>query len=152
MIPVDSEGRVLVMHRSDKVRSAKNVWSFPSGMHEIDESIATTIERELKEEYGLNALYAQHIGVYENIGGDLEVDEQYHWVINVFAVRVADVTRAINREPDKHDEMVFHSLLKLGDPKFYETYKFHYSYGMWAAANLELIVNTLCQTMRYDLR
>ena len=53
MVPVDLEGRLLVMHRSDKVRSAKNVWSFPSGLHDIGETQEQSVARELLEEYDL---------------------------------------------------------------------------------------------------
>lgn len=128
MFVVDHFGKLLMMHRSNNVRSARNVWSIPTGEHEIGESTSTTIQRELMEEYGLYALDFLLIGQYENIAGDKDhPDEpQYHWVLSLFVVRVGDVTKAINREPDKHDKMEFVDLSILRDSdKFLATYQFH---------------------------
>lgn len=106
MIPVDKTGSVLVMHRSGKVRSARNVWSFPSGLHEVGNLIDDEAKRELHEEYELPVIGTRHIGVYENVAGDADAEEQYHWVITLVAALVAcPVSCAVNREPDKHDDM-----------------------------------------------
>lgn len=107
MIPIDRQGRLLVMHRGPNVRSARNVWSFPSGMHDIGEDILATASRELEEEYGLRVIASKTVGTYENIAGDKDATEHYHWVITVLLVVVDDVTRAINKEPDKHDAIEY---------------------------------------------
>lgn len=131
MIPFDAAEQVLLMHRSDKVRSARNVWSFPSGMHEIGNTLEAEAFRELKEEYDLTGLRSSLLGVYENIGGDPEPGaEQYHWVISVLAVEVVDVTMAVNREPDKHDKMEFTTIGELRRLSF-EKYPFHQSFQEW---------------------
>lgn len=130
MFIVDQFGKLLLMHRSNNVHSARNVWSIPTGTHEIGESVATTIQRELMEEYGLHAQQHRLISQYENIAGDLDHpdDPQYHWVLSLFAVRVTDVTMAINREPEKHDKMEFVPLSILEDDvAFLEKYQFHKS-------------------------
>lgn len=125
---IDKEGLLLLMHRSDKVRSAKNVWSIPSGEHEIGETTSDSICREIFEEYGLEAVKTQMLDLYENIAGDPEPNaEQYHWVISLFLVEVADVTKAINREPDKHDLMVFINYDYLYTDEFLLKYQFHES-------------------------
>lgn len=106
MFVVDQNHRMLIMHRSDKVRSAKNVWSIPSGTHEVGEPIKSTLIRELSEEYGLIGVPGGIIDQYENIAGDAE-PPHYHWVISLYPILVDDVTQAQNREPDKHDKMEF---------------------------------------------
>jgi 8-oxo-dGTP pyrophosphatase MutT (NUDIX family) len=141
MIVVDKLGKVLVMHRSEKVRSAPNVWSFPTGMQEFGQSIVETAERELEEEYGLKAQKVALLGTYENVPGD-----GYHWVLNVMIVLVEDVSVAENKEPDKHDHMVFVDAdFMLSDPvTFLESYEFHQSFSDWFMANLaEIQTKTL---------
>lgn len=132
MIPIDERGEFLVMHRSDKVRSAPSVWSFPSGLHDIGEDVTTACKRELFEEYGLEMIDHELIGVYENIAGDAPDREQYHWVIAMLMVLVSDVRTAVNREPDKHDQMLFLPFRELTRLEFYDEHRFHPSFDAWA--------------------
>lgn len=113
------------MHRSNEVRSAKNVWSIPTGEHELGETSFDCLCRELEEEYGLLPINGTLLDQYENIAGDDPSNEQYHWVLTVFAVEVADVTKAVNKEPEKHDIMEFTPIDYLIDPNFLDNYKFH---------------------------
>lgn len=103
VIPVDKRGRMLVIHRSNRVRSACNVWSFPSELHEIGETCYNAARRALDEELGLQLKQIISLGVYENIAGDSSEQYQYHWVINLFAGLVDDLRDCVNKEPDKHD-------------------------------------------------
>lgn len=128
MVPVDLEGRLLVMHRSDKVRSAKNVWSFPSGLHDIGETQEQSVARELLEEYDLKLRRAAICAVYENIAGDEDGQPQYHWVVSLFVALVDDVTAAVNKEPDKHDKMGVVPYTALALDKFWEEHQFHKSF------------------------
>lgn len=123
MLIMDSCGKVLIMHRSNNVRSARNVWSIPSGEHDIGETIQTCAARELHEEYGLDMLNMTILDQYENIAGD-EAPPHYHWVVSIYGVLVKDVTAAMNKEPDKHDIMKFVSQEEL-IPQFFNEHKFH---------------------------
>lgn len=130
VLPVDTSERLLVMHRTDKVRSAKNVWSFPSGMQEIGENLLDTIKREMEEEYSLKGILGiDYLGQYENM------IDGYHWVITVVVAVYEDVTKAINNEPDKHDQMVFVSIHELLRDEFWTQYQFHSSFHDWACYN-----------------
>lgn len=126
MFVYDESGKVLVMHRSEKVRSARNVWSIPTGTHEIGESIASCLERELMEEFDLQVKHAALLDQYENIAGD-EAPPHYHWVLSVYGVQVEDVTAAANKEPDRHDQMIFVPAADL-TPEFFAEHKFHSSF------------------------
>lgn len=130
MLVYDSQERFLLMHRSKENRSAANVWSFPSGLHDIGETQKECALRELEEEYGLQGETYWPLGVYENIAGDENATQQFHWVITFAAVRVADVTQAVNKEPHKHDVMRTDlTLPDLLDPKaFLELFEFHPSF------------------------
>jgi ADP-ribose pyrophosphatase YjhB (NUDIX family) len=127
--------KYLIMHRSNNVRSARNVWSIPSGEHEIGETIQACAYRELEEEYGLVALDHVLLDQYENIAGD-ESPPHYHWVISLYGIKVEDVTKAINREPDKHDQMIFPTHQEL-NKEFFESHQFHPSLHETLNSNIQ---------------
>lgn len=131
-IPVDHNGHFLVLHRSNKVRSARNVWSFPSGLHEIGSFIYEEVKRELLEEFDLPCVGVRPIGAYENIAGDNKAVEQYHWVISLLVAQVpCSLHAAVNKEPDKHDVMeILH--IDAFDRRFLDTHPFHWSFDKYA--------------------
>lgn len=137
---VDPWERFLIMHRTDKVRSAKNVWSIPSGTHELGEEIGCCIARELEEEYGLEAEEVSIVGQYENIAGDRTADLQYHWIMSLYVVYVSDVTLAVNKEPDKHDKMLFLPVDTIVQPSFLDEYKFHESLSFFLETHAHTIM------------
>lgn len=142
VIPVDPMGNMLMMHRSKNVRSAANVWSFPSGLHDIGERVDQCAARELKEEYGLIMTSGCHLGVYENIAGDDPAREQFHWVMIVVAGLVKNVLVSVNKEPEKHDVMRHERFERLATLSFDE-YPFHMSFQEWLAMNRERVVDDL---------
>lgn len=128
MIVMDAQDNILFLHRSDKVRSAKNVWSTPSGLHDIGETIEECGKRELYEEYGLEALPQSFelVGQYENIAGD-ENPPHYHWVVSIYIVYVKNVWEAVNKEPDKHDIMLIEDLFNI-QGNWWDEHQFHPTY------------------------
>ena len=140
MIVVDPSHRMLAMHRGPNVRSARNVWSFPSGLHDIGETAIACAARELHEEYNLVAMKTCFLGQYENIAGDEPGTPQYHWVITMLGVIVNSLEDAINKEPDKHDKMEFPSLVEYMGPDFYASYPMHSSMMQWADWNQRKLI------------
>lgn len=126
MLPYDRSGKFLMMHRSNNVRSARNVWSIPTGEHEIGERIFECASRELWEEYGLIINQLRFLTQYENIAGD-EAPPHYHWVLSIYGAEVDDVTQAVNKEPDKHDQMIFPTIEEVSHPNFFDNHRFHNS-------------------------
>lgn len=55
----DSRGRILMIHKTDN-----NLWALPGGGHEIGESIAETVVREVKEETGYDVEVETITGTY----------------------------------------------------------------------------------------
>ncbi|MEU6245994.1 NUDIX domain-containing protein [Glycomyces sp. NPDC047010] len=73
----DSEGRVLLIQRSDN-----GDWALPGGGHDLGERIADTAIRETKEETGLDIEITGVIGLYTDPGhlieySDGEVRQQF---------------------------------------------------------------------------
>lgn len=106
-IAIDGLGRFALLHRSENVRSARNCWSLPSGLHEVGLTIQEQFATELKEEMGLDAVKEASaiIGTYENIRPDGPDVPGWHWVIFVMVMRVQTLDTLINSEPDKHDQI-----------------------------------------------
>ena len=125
MLVVDRRSRLLLIHRSDKCKSARNVWSLPSGTHEIGEHALDCVARELREEFELEAKVIYLAQQYENIAGDPNVEEHYHWVITLFVVIVESLDHFCNNEPDLHDQVEFVPTVDVGTPEFLERFTFH---------------------------
>ncbi len=100
---VDPQGNFPIIYRGPNVRSAKNCWSLPSGLHECGFTLAQQFAVELGEELNLEAdpTKGKIIGVYENIAA---VD-RWHWVIAVLVMPVKTLDTMVNNEPEKHPEM-----------------------------------------------
>ncbi|MDN5795875.1 MAG: NUDIX domain-containing protein [Intrasporangium sp.] len=60
-VVTDNGGRVLLIHKTDN-----NLWALPGGGHEIGESIAETVVREVKEETGYDVVVERVTGLYTN--------------------------------------------------------------------------------------
>lgn len=57
----DEADRVLLIHKTDN-----NLWALPGGGHEIGESVAETVVREVKEETGYDVEVTGISGTYTN--------------------------------------------------------------------------------------
>ena len=57
----DNQGRILLIHKTDN-----NLWALPGGGHDIGESIADTVIREVKEETGYDVQVTGLVGTYTN--------------------------------------------------------------------------------------
>lgn len=126
------------MHRGPNVRSVPNTWSFPTGMHEIGESLYSCGRRELREELNLEAIRGVVLGAYDNIPGD-----GYHWMIIVMLVLVESFDDMVNNEPDKHDILEIVSQYELTRDDFFVDYPFHPSFVEWFKGNFRRVLNTI---------
>ncbi|MFD6415012.1 NUDIX hydrolase [Streptomyces sp. NPDC060194] len=57
----DGDGRLLVIHKTDN-----DLWALPGGGHDIGESIADTVVREVLEETGITVQIDGVVGLYTN--------------------------------------------------------------------------------------
>ena len=66
----DDQGRILLIHKTDN-----NLWALPGGGHDIGESIADTVVREVKEETGYDVEVTGLVGTYTNPGHVMAYDD-----------------------------------------------------------------------------
>jgi ADP-ribose pyrophosphatase YjhB (NUDIX family) len=57
----DEHGQLLLIHRTDN-----DLWALPGGGHDIGESIADTVVREVREETGIEVEVTGLTGIYTN--------------------------------------------------------------------------------------
>ncbi|MDN3053234.1 NUDIX domain-containing protein [Streptomyces sp. SRF1] len=55
----DEQGRVLLIHKTDN-----DLWALPGGGHDVGESIAQTVVREVEEETGISVVVESVVGLY----------------------------------------------------------------------------------------
>jgi 8-oxo-dGTP diphosphatase len=73
------DSRALLIRRGQPPLEGR--WSIPGGVLEVGETIAKGIERELKEETGVQARVLELIEIYEKVFRDGNSQPQYHFVI-----------------------------------------------------------------------
>jgi ADP-ribose pyrophosphatase YjhB (NUDIX family) len=94
----DDAGRILLIHKTDN-----DLWALPGGGHELGESIADTVVREVKEETGYDVEVEQITGTYTNPGHvmayeDGEVRQQFSLA---FSARLIGGERRTSNESDQ---------------------------------------------------
>lgn len=94
----DEHGRVLMIHKTDNDK-----WALPGGGHEIGESIAGTVVREVKEETGYDVEVDTLTGTYTNPAhvmayDDGEVRQQFSLA---FRARLLGGSAATSSESDQ---------------------------------------------------
>lgn len=96
----DGEGSILLARRSAGARDEAGAWDCGAGAIEFGETFEEAVGREVREEYSVDLLEMETIGV-RNI---LRNDRQSHWIAVIFAVRVDPDLVQIG-EPHKFDEL-----------------------------------------------
>jgi len=91
-------GRVLLLKR--KKEPEAGLWGIQGGAVEFGETIDQAVERELKEELGIECEIVRLLGVTDHI----VPEEGVHWVSPVFLAKITSGTPK-NAEPEKHSEM-----------------------------------------------
>ena len=66
-IIMNSEGKILIMKRSDKVRTYKGMWGVAAGYIEEDETPLETAYKEIREETGIEGEYLTLLKQFEPV-------------------------------------------------------------------------------------
>lgn len=114
----NERGELLMIHRTDN-----DLWALPGGGHDIGESIAETVVREVREETGIDVEVVGLVGLYTNpnhvIGyDDGEVRQQFSICFTARPTGGKLTTSSESREvvwvdPAKLDDLDIHQSMRL---------------------------------------
>ena len=107
---VDSQGRLFLARRGPKARNERGLWEFPGGSVEFGETLAHAIQREIREEFGIEIEVGELLDVVDHI----LPDEGQHWVSPAYLCAIAAGEPTI-REPGKCAEIRWFSLTDIPD-------------------------------------
>ncbi len=99
----DGQGRLFMGKRSQNARDERGAWEIGGGGLKHGVTPYENIKREIKEEYGGDALQVDFLG-YRNVLRKLDDGTLTHWIVLDFAVKV-DPKQMKNNEPDNIDEV-----------------------------------------------
>jgi len=97
---VDAAGRLFLAKRGTKARNERGLWEFPGGSVEFGETLAAALQREMREEYGIEIAVGELLDVVDHI----LPDEGQHWVSPAFICSIVS-GEPIIQEPEKCSEI-----------------------------------------------
>lgn len=109
----DGQGNFLLHKRSQNCRDEIGTWDCGAGSMEFGESFNDTINREVKEEYGVLSSKIEYVGT-KNVIRDHN-GQKTHWIGNLHLVQV-DPEKVINGEPNKIEEIAWFKLDNMPTP------------------------------------
>jgi 8-oxo-dGTP diphosphatase len=101
-IIVDSDGCLFLARRGRKAKNERGLWEFPGGSVEFGETLAEALEREMREEFGIEIAVGGLLDVVDHI---LPAEGQ-HWISPTFlcTIRAGEPTIL---EPEKCSEIAW---------------------------------------------
>lgn len=81
---VDEQGRLFLSRRGPLSKNERGLWEFPGGSVEFGERLADALQREMREEYGVEIAVGELLDVVDHI----LPEEEQHWVSPTFICRV----------------------------------------------------------------
>jgi len=107
---VDGRSRLFLARRGPKARNERGLWEFPGGSVEFGETLVHAIQREIREEFGIEIEVGELLDVVDHI----LPDEGQHWVSPTYLCAIAAGEPTI-REPGKCAETRWFSLADIPD-------------------------------------
>ncbi|MBA6433866.1 NUDIX hydrolase [Streptomyces sp. GMR22] len=114
----NEQGRVLLIHKTDN-----DLWALPGGGHDVGESIAQTVVREVEEETGISVVVESIVGLYTDpqhvmAYDDGEVRQQFSICFHARPVGGELRTSSESKEvrwvsPADLDELAIHPSMRL---------------------------------------
>ncbi len=96
----NDEGKVLLSLRGPKAKNEVGKWEIPGGAIEFGETIKTGLQREIKEELGIEVEVGEMIQLCDHI----LPEEHQHWVSPTYICTIVSGTPTI-MEPEKCDKL-----------------------------------------------
>ena len=99
-ILVDATGKLFLSRRGQSSKNERGYWEFPGGAVEFGETLADALQREMREEYGIEIEVGDLLDVVDHI----LPSEGQHWVSPTFICRIKKGEPEI-LEPQKCSEI-----------------------------------------------
>lgn len=103
----DGRGNILMGFRSKKVRDEHQVWDLGGGAVEFEDSVESTLKKEIMEEYCTDVKNYEFLG-YRDVQRTLD-GKKTHWIALDFLVEV-DPDKVKIGEPDKIEKIAWYTL------------------------------------------
>jgi mutator protein MutT len=97
---VDRDGRLFLSRRGPKAKNERGLWEFPGGSVEFGETLAQALQREMREEYGIEIMVGELLDVVDHI----LPEEGQHWVSPTFLCTIVE-GKPVICEADKCSEI-----------------------------------------------
>src|SRR4030066_1917605 len=72
---IDAQGRLFLSRRGKQAKNERSLWEFPGGSVEYGEKLADALQREMREEYGIEIQVGELLDVVDHI----LPEEGQHW-------------------------------------------------------------------------
>jgi len=82
---VDDQGKLFLARRGPQAKNERGLWEFPGGSVEFGETLADAIQREMREEFGIEI----EVGELLDVADHILPDEGQHWVSPSFICTIA---------------------------------------------------------------
>lgn len=102
---IDSEDRIFLGKRSKSVDLNPGRWESSGGKVEFGETLTECLQREIREEHGVEIAVGEMIGIVEYI----VPDKNQHWVGPAYVCKITSGTPRI-MEPDKCEQIGWFTL------------------------------------------
>ena len=100
VILVDEKGRLFFARRGPEAKNERGLWEFPGGSVEFGETLSTALQREMREEYGIEIEVGELLDVVDHI----LPEERQHWVSPTYTGKII-AGKPVIREPEKCSEI-----------------------------------------------
>lgn len=110
----DGKGKILLSKRSSKARDEQGRWEPGGGGLKHGQAVEANMNRELKEEYGVEPIHTEFLGYFDAFRETPE-GLPTHWVAICFAVHI-DPAHVRIGEPDMIDDYGWFDLDALPKP------------------------------------
>jgi len=97
---IDPSGRLFLSKRGPLARNERGLWEFPGGSVEFGETLAKALQREMREEFGIEIQVGDLLDVVDHI----LPEEGQHWVSPTYICKIMSGTPVI-LEPGKCSEI-----------------------------------------------
>src|SRR5271157_2682098 len=102
---VNSSGELFLAKRGPFARNERGLWEFPGGSVEFGETLASALQREMREEFGIEIIVGELLDVINHI----LPEEGQHWVSPTYICKIISGSPAI-LEPEKCSEIGWFSV------------------------------------------